>query len=361
MNIVKFKDINMTVDIVEALVDTHPLKVFLADAEISTEAFCNQFNGLYRNRYAYAVNWKYILPFEATPGNPFEPDTITAGRYQSYVSYCRDESQCTVDNDRLYPFNTMKDWMDIPRTLQLMYNEHTKYTYLNEFTPDDDITIEELKQFRKWLATILLQNEPVIQEWDTEDLLRPMLTYYAQDMKDNTVALLSGFAPYMDLRSLITGTTQQTLMGLSGIRLSAGCGCTNNGGANTMLGASGTSGVVCDPLNIYRTAMYNYMVETFSNICYWTEQIEICEEMVKYIKGILKVGLPLATNVVDPYADCTCSSLDTDMDARYRKMLENLVQALEYIINNQVDGNRNFINTSFNNWATYLYEHMYWA
>ncbi len=103
------------------------------------------------------------------------------------------------------------------------------------------------------------------------------------------------------------------------------------------------------------------MVEVFSDIEYWNAQIEICEEIRKYIEGILKMGFPLATNVIDPFSDCTCSTVDTDADARYRKMLQALLQALDYIINGEIPGNKLFINKAFNDWAVYLYEHMYWA
>ena len=103
------------------------------------------------------------------------------------------------------------------------------------------------------------------------------------------------------------------------------------------------------------------MVEVFSDIYYWDAQIEICIEMKKYIEGILKVGLPLSTSIIDPFSDCTCSSVDTDAEARYRKMLESLIQALEYIINGEISGNKLFINKAFNDWAVYLYEYMYWA
>jgi hypothetical protein len=38
-----------------------------------------------------------------------------------------------------------------------------------------------------------------------------------------------------------------------------------------------------------------------------------------------------------------------------------LEKSLTYIIEDKVDGNRNFISDSFTKWASLLYERMYWA
>ena len=83
--------------------------------------------------------------------------------------------------------------------------------------------------------------------------------------------------------------------------------------------------------------------------------------MKKYLEGILKVGLPLGSKIIDPYADCGCNTLDSDSQVRYHKMIEALIQSLTYIIEGKVSGNRNYVATAFTNWATYLYEYMYWA
>lgn len=103
------------------------------------------------------------------------------------------------------------------------------------------------------------------------------------------------------------------------------------------------------------------MVETFSNVDYWMDQVEICVEMKKYLEGILKMGLPLGSRIIDPLAICECNTIDSDSQIRYRKMIEALIQSLSYIIEDKVTGNRNYVATSFSNWATYLYENMYWA
>lgn len=376
MNVVKFKDIPLNPEMLCELPDGHLYKVQNTGTEdepiyewVETDPafgrtpqrFCDYFNMYFRNRYAYAIHWNTIVamnqgneskekPGDPYPvGNPFEETDMP-----TYVSI--EKGTQLRKSVEQWNFDSMIQWMDRATTLKLLHNNRDKYLYLNEFTPDDDITIEELKVFRTWLAQILLANEPLIQERKDEDSLRMMLTYYAQNMKDDTVKSLSFMAPYMEARSIVAGVNPGTLLGMSGIKLNSGCGC--NGGGILY---NGSSNAVCDPLSIYRNAIYNYMVEVFSDIYYWDAQTEICIEMKKYIEGILKVGLPLSTNIIDPFSDCTCSSVDTDAEAHYRKMLESLIQALEYIINGEILGNKLFINKAFNDWAVYLYEYMYWA
>ena len=320
----------------------------------SVDEFCEYFNNTFRNKYAYAINWLYIMPMivdgESIPvGDPFGSDTDA-----TYVNAERG----LVDMDDMYMFADIVPWVDQARTLNILQNDKIKYDYLNEFTPDDDITIEELKVFRTWLAGILLANTPVIDSQANPDMLVTMLTYYMQNLNDTTTGILAEFADYMDNKVLVAGTTTKGIqVNLASLGLSSGCGC--SGGVQGVGNVATVSG--CDPLQIYRNAMYNYMVETFSNVDYWMEQVEICTEMKKYLEGILKVGLPLGSRIIDPYADCGCNTLDADAQTRYRRMIEALIQSLTYIINGTVSGNRNYVATAFANWATYLYEYMYWA
>lgn len=360
------------------------------------EMFCEFFNNCLRNRYAYAIWWKSIMLMYSTKmvlrdpekeptgiesymevpdydhpytaGNPWEPNGEigeTGDIRPTYVSAEMDNLKPFLwDFNAMDAIEAMKNGIptsiiDKSTVIDILNNNWNKYNYLNKFTPDDDITIEELKQFRSWLAEILLQNKYFIDNWPDSDKLILMLTYYKQNMMDSTTDALLEFGRYMTSNVLVAGVGLQSVFNMAMIGRSAGCGCN---GSLQGVGAVAAAGG-CDPVQMYRNAIYNYMVETFSTLEYWDDpdQKDICKEMRKYIEGILKVGLPLGSKIIDPYADCGCNTFDSDSQTRYRKMLEALVQALTYIIDGNIAGNRNYIITAFSNWATYLYEYMYWA
>ena len=320
----------------------------------SVEEIAGFFNTRYRNRYCYTINWNWIVSITTPMSDYLEmsqnPDICITGMVEGADL-----------EDWIIPLEGFLPWMDNQLTSRIATNEQNKYNYLNEFTPDGDVTVEELRIFRRWLARILLANRPLIDMRKDSVSLTRMLTYYAQDLYDDVIKALSDMTPYMERKSLVIGNTvaqtYKSFLGTAALQFSSGCGCM---GANTGVGLV-NGAAACDPMQMYRNSIYNYMIAVFSDVNYWMEQTEICEEMIKYIDGILKVGFPLGSNVVNQYADCTCNTMDNNEQARLTGMLKNLRTSLEYIIRDEVTGNKNFINTSLNNWAVYLYENMMWV
>jgi len=301
------------------------------------------FNNNLKGKYAVAFNYKYVFPL----GVEGISDTLAN----------------IVRIEKMQPTENVVDaiWLPMPdgndksffRDLDYIRTEDyedlieyigdlDKYIYLNEFTTDDDITLDELKRFRTWLAEILYANPTWIDDWSKDpDKHRNMLQYYIQEMYDPAVKSLMKFNSYVDINS---------------ISKQSGCGCANNAVTYTADVLS-----VCDPLLIYRHNMYKYMVEIFSDITYWLGQVKICGEMKKYIDNIIKVGLPLASvSLYNNFADCTCVNIDIDEQTAMTNILKRLSQALGYIIEDNVSGNRNFISSAFLDWSTYLYEKMRW-
>jgi len=365
MNLVKFQDVIMTLDTLKGLPEDHMLKVIETepggyawlnnvDPWLTPEEFVGYFNNYLRNRYAYTIHWDRIVPMSDPTGDPYPTgnpfDMEDTG--DSYVNLERG----VTSSDHFYRFNDLMDWMDQATTMDILHSTQSRYYNSNKFTPED-ITIDDLKVFRSWLAERLLANESAIEDWKDPQMLTTMLTYYKQNMNDTVTDLLINFGKYMEPGSLVAGVGSQTVITPNLLKLSSGCGCnpTVQGIGNVMFTSP------CDPLQMYRNAIYNYMVEVFSNIQYWMDQKEVCTEMKIYIDGILKSGLPLGSRIIDPYADCGCNTIDSNSQVRYRKMLEALSQSLQYIVDDQVAGNKNYIITSFTNWAYYLYEYMYWV
>lgn len=315
MNIVKFQDI-------------------ITDSEF--------FNEKLKGKYALAVNFLYVFPL-GLEGLTDNVSSIVALEYSQIHEMPIEELNFTIDTETFHLergsdyvlFNEFQEYVD-------NIGEIDKYIYLNEFATDSDITLDELKRFRTWLAEILDANDLWIQDWAKDpDKVHSMLNYYKMEMYDDVVKTLTQFNSYVDLSSI----TKQS-----------GCGCGNQ----AIVWTADTIGV-CDPLLIYRHNIYKYMIEIFSDITYWTGQVEICTEMKKYIDGILKANLPLASvTLYNKFADCTCMNLDNDEQTTMANILRRLSQSLGYIIEDKVSGNRNFISTAFLDWSTYLYEKMRW-
>ena len=98
----------------------------------------------------------------------------------------------------------------------------------------------------------------------------------------------------------------------------------------------------------------------FSDVEFWKRwPNELLIVMKKYIDNILKVGLIVNNNTVDPsiYRDCTCSNSNTNTN---QNILEKLSKSLDYMIEGQEKNHYNYIKDSLYNWASLLYEYMQW-
>jgi len=300
------------------------------------------FNDNLKGKYALAVNYIYVIPLGVhgltdTVQHIIELERIQLGEMPTgkLIFEIGEETFQLTRNVDYVLFEDYASYVEDFENLQ-------KYLYLNEFVTDDDITLEELKRFRTWLAEVLCANDTWIDDWSKDpDKLRYMLQYYIQEMYDQVIKSLMKFNSYVDINS---------------ISKQSGCGC-----ANGSVNYTADILSVCDPLLIYRHNMYKYMIEIFSDITYWLGQVEICEEMKKYIDNIIKVGLPLASvSLYNNFADCTCVNIDVNEQVTMTNILKRLSQALGYIIEDNVSGNRNFISSAFLDWSTYLYEKMRW-
>lgn len=299
------------------------------------------FNENLKGKYAIAFNFNYIFPLGVSGISETASQII--GIEQQKISEISDEIVITMsDGSGIFRegsdyvrFSDYIDYVEIPDSVD-------KYLYLNEFATDEDITLDDLKRFRTWLADVLYANDTWIEEWSGDpDKLRNMLQYYVQEMYDQVVKSLMKFNNYVDINS---------------ISKQSGCGCANSTVTYTADVLS-----VCDPLLIYRHNIYKYMIEVFSDITYWLGQEEICGEMKKYIDNIIKANLPLASvSLYDKFADCTCINIDANEQETLTNILRRLSQSLGYIVDHNTSGNRNFIASAFLDWSTYLYEKMRW-
>lgn len=337
MNIVKFKDIYLTQENVDYLTEN---EIYL-------------FNKWFKGRYAYVVNWKWCVPI----------DIMTESEF-IIASIVDDSDINTFDVDEntsleLEDINDMTNDLSIPEFLSTRYriviqysklqaelvdksttsriNSSELYKNLNKFVSDENITLDELKNFRSWLAENILNIKVDFAMGENE-----LLTYYKDDMFDQVIKSLSLFAS--NSLPTVTYVNQKS------------CNClTSNIKSNMMITNQ------CDAVSEYRRGIYNRMVELFSDYTYWIELGGFIAEFKRYIDGIISYNLPLYTSqYVNVFDDCTCASQTDALQQRGIRAMKNLSQSLQYIIDNDVAGYKNFINTSLNVFASEYYEMMKW-
>lgn len=300
MNVIKFKDI-------------------IKDGD-------SQFNDNFKGKYTYWVKMQYAVPF----------DDLTVGEYTTYER--GNETPAGSINTDEY-----QEYIDIAGTDAA--NSIDGFKLFNNYSTDSDITLDELKVFRRWLAQTLLGFDVEYTENQEH-----MLQYYANDMYDDTVKWLNQFGgittSYTDLY-----TTQKT-------GVPVGCGC--SGVSATLSNLYATNLTTCDPMSVYRKNIWSLMVDTFSEIDFWTVlSPAFLQEFKAYIDNILQVGLPLeSTEWTSVFADCACGQSPNSSNVA---ILSHLSQSLQYMIDGETSGHKNFIQKSLNDWASVLYEKMFWA
>ena len=188
-----------------------------------------------------------------------------------------------------------------------------------------------------------------------------MLKYYKNEMNDDVIDTLASF--HVDMPQV--GIYTAGVKGVTGINVlspvkKSSCSCTHSSIAAMLAQPSSVS--VCDPIAIYRRALYSQMVDVFSDINFWMKrEKDLLLEIKRYIDAIIKLNLPLtASQYVSELYDCNCLTSTDSAQERLMSILKNLSTAFDYMANGQVTGNKNFIGDTLNQWASKLYEIMRW-
>lgn len=219
-------------------------------------------------------------------------------------------------------------------------NSVSRYKSYNDFIPDTDIGIDDLKNFRTWLAETLLDMDVDVKSYDEKTT--QMLNYYYKGMYDEVIKQLTNFR-VIDNKVIFTTTST--------------CNCT------PVVGAQLSATSTCDPILIYRKSIYDFMVQTFSRIDFWTVlDVEFLTMFKAYIDGIIGYNLPLYTSeYVSEFADCACINTIDPAQQTLMRILKNLSASLQYMIDRDVDGHKNFIGQTLREWSSKLYEKMQWV
>lgn len=296
------------------------------------------FNKYLKGKYAYWIQMRYIVPFDFM-------------RHEGYVACEEDLSKLLPKENGKLPKPYGAPCIDVYDKYIIQFvdqletdriNNILEFRMKNRYVTDADITIEEIKKFRTWLATNILymdQTETGIQKYiKLNETVTHILQYYKGGMYDNTIKILSEFGSLNLPQSV-----------------SKSCGCSN---ISDLILSQPTN--ICDPIKIYKENIYKNMVTIFSDIDFWTQwPKEFIWEFKKYIDNIIKLNLPLVDNTFNNnFVDCGC--MDNDNQSKNMDILKKLSKSLEYIYLNDIYGHKNYISDSLREWSSLLYEIMEW-
>lgn len=330
MNIIKLKDIIMP--------DSNPKSAF--------------FNKYLKGKYAYWIQMRYIVPF----GLDRLGDAPVGMKHEGYVACEEDITKLLQREDGSWPKPYGSENIDLYSDSEFMkyvddietdkINSTVEYRLKNKYSSDEDITIDELKQFRTWLAKELLfmdQSEKGEQNYRHFNSTEThVLEYYAFNMYDDTIKILSEFGGQ---RVSIPNLTQNS------------CGCNSTNLSSLYIESTN----VCDPISIYRENIYNRMVNMFSEVSFWSRwSKEFILEIKKYVDNIINMNFPLHHSTLsNSFNDCGCLAIDDPQD-NFIGILKRLSVSLNYIYNDDLSGHKNYISSALNDWSSQLYENMSW-
>lgn len=299
-----------------------------------------QFNKHLKGKYAYWIHMRYVVPM----------DLCTVA---DYIKYEQDVEQLLNWRQRHCAFPDplfwdlygkhaeLEAWVDAELTEQA--NNVVRFEQHNSLTTDADLTVEQVKRFRTWLAEVLLaldqdHNGRQLNSFYDKNFTKVLL-YYRGNMYDEIVGTLSNIPTEYK--------TNQNIV---------------NSGCSTCSDLSNTysiGGSVCDPVSIYRHYIYKEMAAHFSDLDFWLDvPTTLILNFRQYIENILTLNLKLTQSKYSSvFQDCSC--LAPGQTVR-RDVLVRLSQALLMIAEDRVQGNKNYIKDAFTDWATELYENMYW-
>lgn len=276
-------------------------------------------------------------------------------RHEGYVACEEDIKKLLQKEDGTYPkpygapsldiyTPGVMDYVDSIETDKI--NSTVHFRMKNSYSPDDDITVDELKLFRTWLAQELLKmDQTELGEQKNSylsDVETHVLRYYADNMYDNTVKILTEF-----------GQATPTLDTIN----SSSCGCYHSSNLSSLYN---TELNICDSVGVYRKNIYNKMIEMFSVGSFWSQwSQEFINEFKKYIDNIIKCNFVLSkTEWHSEFVDCGCQNT-SDQD-RSIEILKRLSISLGYIRDGSIAGHKNYINEVLYEWSSLLYEKMQW-
>lgn len=267
-------------------------------------------NKFFKGKYAFWIHMRYLVPLE----------------HMSIGEYVKAEQSGCVQSE--YHVDTLKHDVD----LYIDYSETerlfnvNKYLNINKFVPVGEITMDDIRNFRSWMAG-------VFYDLSSEATGQHVWNFYKNSMWDEVCKWLCLDIP-----------TQQVQATLSG------CGC------NTSLHSLQVNGS-CDPLLEYRRRMKATLVKMFT-LQFLTEQDpKVLNQIRLYIESILASNLVFGAS--KDFKDCSCGTSQNEL--HLRALCERFAKTLSAIIDGSWKERINYHTDNTKNWIDQVYELMTWV
>lgn len=299
------------------------------------------YNKHLKGKYAWWVQMRYIVPFEFMG-------------HEGYVACEEDITKLLLKDDNTFPKPYGCPYIDmysedrciinyIDHKITDEINNPSKYKLFNYQTPDEDLTIDMIKQFRSWLAQALLDaikmNEIFGDSW-VDDFSIHTISYYANDMYNDFIKYLSAIDEMAYKEQNVTSH----------------CSCCENMSNTYKTSVVGS----CNALNIYKDGIRKQMINIISNVEMWKKMPKsFLQKFKQYLENIIRLDLKINDNKISSnvYLNCIC---DNNLNSDNNKIiLQSMVNSLDYIINDLCQGHYNYIKDAFAKWAN-IYEYMRW-
>ena len=369
-----------------------PLEAITQNMYVSFETTINNLYGydyyvLTYNDVSYTYTYNLASPIELSPNQKHRATLVTEvpANPNEHSPQVVKIDNSTVKYVDLWEgdYNWMNYYVD--QTMTDTVNSVDVLKQYNNYVPDSDVTVDELKRFRTWIATSLLdmdytfyvynegsyyaipnptlderleakevnelpsEDEGVVKiknlnivDW-TENATH-ILTYYRDGMYDDILKWIEVFG--------------STYVSTGNSVIKNNCGC----GSNTNISSLYQDGpTACDVPSIYRGSIKNGMVDLFSNLDTWSTLPSSYLATVKqYVDGVIQTGFGLTLDNPSQYYGCEC--INKSEQENGLAILRQLSVAFGYLAEggNAFSQHKNFIHSILNQWAKFLYELMEW-
>ncbi len=292
-------------------------------------SFADTYNAYFRGRYCWCINMTdcyLIRPDKDSDINGILPD--------DYNSYERGTGDTTGLITLAYA-DIPSTSVDFDKSLIKISTEYftDKNAYIDAAVAAD-IDTERVRAYRRYVALYILNG--VHDGWLTDfcDKRKALLNYYAQDMSDDTLALLKGLDEVNTNTATVTSCSCSAAAGASsGTVLTAStCGCSSGNGLSSidmLINKIQT----CSLADDYASKMKYYMTETFTDLDFWKYIYEHYNTAIGRIATLtdllIKSGLSIniKTGAFDLNYTCATASKTDAVHKQFISDLQSIADA----------------------------------